>query len=118
MPFARRSTIAALAFAGLVGFSVHAAHAARDASPTPPAALTPGRPAALQGALGEPTILAILEAANTADVETSELAVKKGTSKDVKDLAAHFAGDHKAVRQQGRDLAKKLNVTPTPPKDD
>lgn len=26
--------------------------------------------------------------------------------------------DHKAVRQQGRDLAAKLKVTPTPPKDD
>ena len=29
-----------------------------------------------------------------------------------------LARDHKAVRQQGRDLAKKLGVTPTPPKDD
>ena len=25
--------------------------------------------------------------------------------------------DHKGVRQQGRDLAKSLHVTPTPPKD-
>jgi putative membrane protein len=29
-----------------------------------------------------------------------------------------LARDHKQVRQQGRDLAKKLGVTPTPPKDD
>jgi len=29
-----------------------------------------------------------------------------------------LARDHKVVRQQGRDLAKKLSVTPTPPKDD
>jgi putative membrane protein len=29
-----------------------------------------------------------------------------------------LARDHKNVRQQGRDLAKKLGVTPTPPKDD
>ena len=28
-----------------------------------------------------------------------------------------FSRDHKAVRQQGRDLVKKLHVTPTPPKD-
>jgi putative membrane protein len=28
-----------------------------------------------------------------------------------------LARDHKNVRQQGRDLAKKLGVTPTPPKD-
>jgi putative membrane protein len=29
-----------------------------------------------------------------------------------------FARDHRQVRQQGRDLAKRLGVTPTPPKDD
>jgi putative membrane protein len=29
-----------------------------------------------------------------------------------------LARDHKMVRQQGRDLAAKLGVTPTPPKDD
>jgi putative membrane protein len=29
-----------------------------------------------------------------------------------------LARDHKMVRQQGRDLAAKLKVTPTPPKDD
>ena len=32
-------------------------------------------------------------------------------------LAKMFVRDHSAVRQQGRDLAKKLGVTPTPPKD-
>jgi putative membrane protein len=29
-----------------------------------------------------------------------------------------LARDHRMVRQQGRDLAAKLNVTPTPPADD
>ena len=29
-----------------------------------------------------------------------------------------LAHDHTVVRQQGRDLAKKLGVIPTPPKDD
>jgi putative membrane protein len=29
-----------------------------------------------------------------------------------------LARDHEAVRQMGRDLAKKLKVTPTPPKED
>jgi putative membrane protein len=36
----------------------------------------------------------------------------------VRDFGAMLARDHKTVRQQGRDLAKKLGVTPTPPKDD
>lgn len=68
-------------------------------------------------AVDDPTICAIFDAANTWDIETSDIAIKKGTTKEVRDLAAMFSRDHKAVRQQGRDLAKKLNVTPTPPKD-
>jgi putative membrane protein len=65
----------------------------------------------------DPTICAIFDAANTWDIETSDLAVKKGSTKEVRDLAAMFSRDHKAVRQQGRDLVRKLNVTPTAPKD-
>jgi putative membrane protein len=68
-------------------------------------------------AVDDPTICAIFDAANTWDVETSDIAIKKGSTKEVRDLAAMFSRDHKAVRQQGRDLVKKLNVTPTPPKD-
>jgi putative membrane protein len=68
-------------------------------------------------AMDDPTICAIFDAANTWDVETSEIAVKKGTTKEVRDLAAMFVKDHKAVRQQGRDLVAKLHVTPTAPKD-
>jgi putative membrane protein len=68
-------------------------------------------------AVDDPTICAIFDAANTWDIETSDIAIKKGSTKEVRDLAAMFSRDHKAVRQQGRDLVKKLNVTPTPPKD-
>ena len=57
-------------------------------------------------------------AANTADIETGELGAKKGSTKTIRDFGAMLARDHKNVRQQGRDLAKKLGVTPTPPKDD
>ena len=73
--------------------------------------------ASRSAAMDDPTICAIFDAANTWDVETSDIAVKKGTTKEVRDLAAMFSRDHKAVRQQGRDLVKKLNVTPTAPKD-
>ena len=69
-------------------------------------------------ALTDANIVAIFDAANTADVETSELAAKKGASKDVKDMGTQFANDHKAVRQQGRDLAKRLGVTPVLPAGD
>jgi len=82
-----------------------------------PAPLPPP-PTASQAALDDATIVAIFDAANTNDMETSGLAVKRATHADVKALAKQFVGDHEAVRQQGRDLAKKLGVKPTPPKDD
>ncbi|HET8650682.1 MAG TPA: DUF4142 domain-containing protein [Gemmatimonadales bacterium] len=70
-----------------------------------------------KSSLDDPTIVAIFDATNTADVETSGLAMTKAQHDDVRALAKQFVNDHKAVRQQGRDLAKKLGVTPTPPKD-
>jgi putative membrane protein len=68
-------------------------------------------------ALNDPTIVAIFDAANTADIETGTLAAQKGSSEAVRQFGAMLARDHKSVRQQGRDLAKKLGVTPTPPAD-
>jgi putative membrane protein len=65
----------------------------------------------------DPTIVAIFDAANTIDVEASGMASKRTKNPDVKQLADQFVHDHSAVRQQGRDLAKKLHVTPTPPKE-
>ena len=66
----------------------------------------------------DPTIVAIFDAANTADMETGALAEQQGSSREVRDFGAMLVRDHSAVRQQGRDLAAKLGVTPTPPKDD
>ncbi len=82
-----------------------------------PLAFAPTPAHSRSAALDDPTICAIFDAANSWDVETSDLAMKKGSTKEVRDLGAMFSRDHKAVRQQGRDLVKKLGVTPTPPKD-
>lgn len=98
-PIASVVSVAAMAFALRTG----------SAAPVPPSRTI---------ALDDPTIVAIFDAANTADIETGELGVKKGTTKEIRDFGAMLARDHKNVRQQGRDLAKKLGVTPTPPKDD
>jgi putative membrane protein len=76
------------------------------------------QPAAVSRALDDPTIVAIFDAANTADIETGMLAEKQGHSKEVREFGAMLVRDHRMVRQQGRDLAKKLGVTPTPPADD
>ena len=68
-------------------------------------------------ALDDATIVAIFDAANTYDIEAGALAEKKAKSHDVHEFAEMLQRDHKAVRQQGRDLAASLKVTPTPPSD-
>jgi putative membrane protein len=68
--------------------------------------------------LDDPTIVAIFDAANTADIETGTLASQRAASTEVRDFGSMLARDHKQVRQLGRDLATKLAVTPTPPADD
>ena len=69
-------------------------------------------------ALDDPTIVAIFDNANTVDIETGKLAAERGHSNGVRQFGAMLARDHDMVRQQGRDLAKKLGVTPTPPAGD
>lgn len=74
--------------------------------------------AAPDAALDDATIVAIFDAANTADIETGKLAAERGHSQEVRDFGEMLVRDHTAVRQQGRDLAARLGVTPTPPADD
>ena len=76
---------------------------------TPSAAEAPAA-----SALDDATIVAIFDAANTADIETGQLAAERGSSKTVRDFGAMLVHDHTAVRQSGRDLAGRLGVTPTP----
>jgi putative membrane protein len=79
--------------------------------------LSPSTGAAQQESakLDDPTIVAIFDAANTYDVETGSLAARKGNSSEVREFGEMIARDHKNVREQGRELAKSLHVTPTPP---
>lgn len=80
-----------------------------------PARAQGAAPASAKPAIDDPTIVAIFDAANTWDIEAAQVALKKSHSKDVRSFAQMMAHDHRAVRQMGRDLAKKLKVTPTPP---
>lgn len=75
----------------------------------------PVTPRAVPQAMNDATIVAIFDAANTYDMETGSLGSTRGSSKEVRAVGASLERDHKAVRQQGRDLATKLGVTPTPP---
>lgn len=86
-----------------------------------PLALAPataGAQTAADKGPSDATIVAIFDAANTADIETGELALKQSQNKEVRDFGTMLMRDHRAVRQLGRDLATKLGVTPTPPADD
>jgi putative membrane protein len=67
--------------------------------------------------LDDPTIIAIFDAANTWDMETGAIAKEKATTPELREFGAMLVHDHQMVRQQGRDLVKKLGVHPTPPKD-
>jgi len=106
MSWMRKFSIMSVLAAGAVVFTLRSSSAA----PVPPSHHARG--------LDDATIVAIFDAANTSDIETGELGAKMGSTKEVRDFGAMLARDHKNVRQQGRDLAKKLGVTPTPPKDD
>lgn len=86
---------------------------AAETAPSPSATEAPAAPA-----LDDATIVAIFDAANTADIETGQLAAERGTSKEVRDFGAMLVHDHTAVRQRGRDLAGRLGVTPTQPAGD
>ena len=68
-------------------------------------------------AIDDATIVAIFDAANTFDIETGKLGSTNGSSAAVRAVGASLVRDHMNVRQQGRDLARKLGVTPTPPAD-
>ena len=65
-------------------------------------------------AIDDAALVGIFDIANTWDIATGSLAAQKASRQDVKDFGAQLARDHKAVQQQGRDLAAKLKVTPTP----
>src|SRR5215212_8415279 len=61
-------------------------------------AAAPAKPA-----LDDPTIVAIFDVTNSVDIETGQLAVERGSTREVRDFGAMLARDHKMVQQQGRD---------------
>lgn len=86
----------------------------------PPAGDTAAAPVAEQeeGALTDANIVALLDEANAADSSAGAYAVGKATDPEVRDFAKLMMGEHHALRVQGQQLAKKLNITPAPPAND
>jgi putative membrane protein len=84
---------------------------AAPATDTAAAAAAAAAPAKMTDA----NIAAVLDAANESDSAFGALAVKKGTNADVKSFGRLMMGEHHALRAEGRQLVKKLNVTPQAP---
>lgn len=70
------------------------------------------------GGWTDANILALLDEANVADSSEGAIAAVKGTSAAVRNFGKQMVRDHHNLRVQGQALAKKLNITPTPPADD
>lgn len=101
-----RKTAVAVAVLSAIAIIVTAAtraSARSDAAAAPP--------------LDDAAIVAIFDLANTADIESGTLGAQRAQSKDVRDYGTMLAQVHTEVRQKGRDLAKKLGVTPVLPAD-
>lgn len=90
--------------------------ATAQAAPAPTAGSSTG--ASANVTLSDPNIVYILDQANASDSARGRLAETKGTSTDVKNFGRLMVGEHHALRQQGQQLAKKLNVTPQAPPND
>ena len=65
--------------------------------------------------LSDANIVALLDEANKADSSAGALARPKATNPEVKAFARLMMSEHHALRQQGRQLATRLKVTPEPP---
>jgi predicted outer membrane protein len=75
-------------------------------------------PSAAAGRLTDAKIVALLDEANAADSASGAFALRKASSPDVKAFAKLMMGEHHALRAQGQQLARRLNVTPELPADD
>ncbi|MEA3247759.1 MAG: DUF4142 domain-containing protein [Gemmatimonadota bacterium] len=69
---------------------------------------------AANAGLDDPTIVGIFDAANGWDIATGTLAASKASTAEVRDFGKQLARDHKTLQEQGRELARKLGVTPVP----
>jgi len=83
------------------------------------AAMAPDTTApAAAATLSDANIVYILDNANMLDSAAGAVAATKGTNSEVRDFGKRMMRDHHSLRQQGQDLAKKLNVTPEAPAND
>ncbi|HEX2250397.1 MAG TPA: DUF4142 domain-containing protein [Gemmatimonadales bacterium] len=128
----RSSAIAAVSIIALVAVGACGDRERGGAASGDTASPAPGDPAAAgamrsdtadlaaggTGALTDANIVALLDEANQADSASGAYALGKATNSEVKAYAKLMMGEHHALRLQGQQLAKKLNVTPHAPAND
>jgi putative membrane protein len=76
------------------------------------------RSAGAQAALDDGAVVGILNAANTWDMESGQLAAARGTTKTIRDYGKMLVRDHQNVRRQTRDIASSEHLKTTPPAKD
>jgi putative membrane protein len=62
--------------------------------------------------LSDPSIFAMLAAANQGEIDAGKMAQSKATNADVKAFAKWMVTAHTKMLNAGNDLAKRLNITP------
>lgn len=102
-----KGTNAILALAALV---IPSALAAQETAPTAQAAAIPAPAAA--PVLDDAGVLAIFDGANRRDLETATIAAERARNPQVRQLAVRFANEHMALRRQGQELGRTLQVYP------
>lgn len=88
-----------------------------SAAPVAPPATPPAGPEAAPAPatpVSQPQIVAIVTAANDADIAAGKLASEKASNAQVKTFAQRMVTDHGASNQQVSALATQLRITPEP----
>lgn len=69
----------------------------------------------MKGAVSDAAIMGTINTSNAAEITTSELAVERAASSDVKSFARDMIAGHQKMQKEGDMLAQKVNVTAQPP---
>jgi putative membrane protein len=117
-----RSTVVVASLAALTacgkGDNKADSAAMADSAARASAASAPAPTTTAPAPLNDANIAALLDEVNAADSAAGNLASTKGTSASVKDFGRMMMRDHHTLRKAGQDLAKKANLSPTPPAGD
>lgn len=98
------------AILALAAFVAPAALAAQETVPTAQAAAVPAAEAA--PVLDDAAVLAVFDGANRRDLETATVAAERAKNQQVRQLAVRFANEHMALRRQGQELGRALQLYP------